>query len=403
MDPFVTTLGIRTGVAGWKLLQSKSAADFPALAKDPIVQREIAYFRKHAPEALTAKDLLSDRRLQDFALTAYGLSSQIGMTALMKKVLSSDTNDKTSFAAQMIDRRFVQVAAAFNYGVAAAPSSAAQASQAKVSIDRLFAESNFTGFSGTFGGVTVPYANLLHVTTWSGMANALQAAFRRADGNRTDISVVVDGAGLKFTDAKGRGGPSGFTWRQNSANTGGDGVVSDPFNVVTGKPAGAITGGPSVTKSSFIDQVVQKYMEAQFETVIGKSSNALREARYAQRQLPSIGSWYSVIADRPLANVVQTVLGLPSSFAMLNVDQQKRTLEKRMNIKDFQDPAKLNKLLTRYVTMSDLNTQQQSVAVTMLDSYGSGGIINLTLPGMSGGDGVSSASTAALIMSTALG
>ena len=71
------------------------------------------------------------------------------------------------------------------------------------------------------------------------------------------------------------------------------------------------TGGD---QSSFVKQVVQMYTEAQFQAVVGNTSNTLREALYAQQQLPSITNWYSVIANRPLADVIQTVLGLPEAL-----------------------------------------------------------------------------------------
>jgi hypothetical protein len=128
--------------------------------------------------------------------------------------------------------------------------------------------------------------------------------------------------------------------------------------------------------------VVQKYTEAQFEVVVGNSSNALREARYASQQLPKVTSWYSVIADKPLADVIQTILGLPASFGALDVDQQANTLSQRMNIKDFQNPAKLSKLLTQFVAQSGAQTQQSSatIAATLLNSFGSTKIINVTVP-----------------------
>lgn len=400
MDPMVTTLGLQTGLAGWKLLQGKSAKDFPALAKDPVVQREIAYFRKNAPKALTAKALLTDRRLQDFVLAAYGMTSQAGMTGLMRKVLESNPDDKSSFAGQMTDARFAKLARAFNYGVPATPLTPAVASAADVRVDRLFQESNYDGFSGSFGGVTVPYVDLGRVTNPRDMAAALQSAFRRADGGRSDISVKLEGATLKFSDALGRGSASGFTWRVNSRNTGAPPAVSDPLNVVAGQKAGTEIGGPSVSQPSFINDVVNKYMEAQFQVVIGNTSNSLREARYAMRQLPQTNNWYSVIADRPLANVIQTVLGLPQSFGTTNVDQQARTFAKRMNIKDFQDPAKLSKLITRYVAMADQQNQSSaSIAAQLMDSNGSG-FVNVQMPSGSG-DKFSNASAAAMVMSTA--
>jgi hypothetical protein len=401
MDPLVSTLGIPTGVAGWKLLQGKTAANFPALTSDPVVQREIAYFEANAPKATTASALLADPRLQDFVLTAYGLTSESGMTALMTKVLNSNPSDPKSFATQLSNSAFTQIASAFNYGGSSTPAKPATASKAEVDVNGLFQASTFGSFSGTFGGVSVSNVDLTGATTWQGLASTLQNALRRADGNRTDISVTLDGPNLVFSDAKGRGTAAGFTFTANPANTQANPTASSPVNLVTGAAATPEVGGPTVTSPSFIAQVVQKYTEAQFEQVIGNSSNVLRQARYAQQQLPSITNWYSVIASPPLANVVQTILGLPASFGAINVDQQAQVLSQRLNIKDFQDPTKLANLLNQYVAMATATTQgsSTSIALQVLQSASSSGIINLTLPTITTtNDRYSSASVAVMLL-----
>jgi hypothetical protein len=405
MDPAITTLGIQTGVAGWDILQTKGPSDFPALTRDPVVQREIAYFEQNAPKATSAAALLADPRLQDFALTAFGLSSQVGSTALMQKVLQSDPNDKSSFAAKMISPQYTQIAAAFNYGGTVTPATPAVASSAEVQIDNLSQQSNFADFSGSFAGVSVSYIDLTQANSMQGLASKLQTAFRRADGNRADISVTVDGGNLKFTDAQGRGSAAGFSFDPNVLSTGTPATAASPSGIVAGSKLIPASGGAAVTSPSFINQVVQKYMEAQFEVVVGNSSNALREARYALQQLPNVTSWYSVIADKPLADVIQTVLGLPPSFGALNVDQQSNTLSQRMNIKDFQDPTKLQKLLTQFIAQSGAKNQQSAsaIAATLLDSFGSGKIINITIPSTTPVNTFSNGSAAALILSTAFG
>jgi hypothetical protein len=211
---------------------------------------------------------------------------------------------------------------------------------------------------------------------------------------------------LKFTDAKGRGTATSFAWTVNSANTGAAPTAASPTDVIAGAVAQPQQGGPNVTNSSFINQVVQQYTQAQFEQVIGNTSNTLREAEYAKHELPTITNWYSVIGNPPLANVIQTVLGLPQSFGMLNVDKQAQILGSRMNLADFQDPAKLGKLLNQFVALSTAQTQDptQNPAVQLLSGASSTGIINLTLPTQTTvNDSYSSASVAAMLLSTAGG
>jgi hypothetical protein len=407
MDLAISSLGIPDGIAGWRQLQQKTPTSFGAFIKDPVLQREISYFEQKAPTITSAKDLLSDYRLQDFVLTAYGLSSQQGMTALMQKVLQSNPTDTKSFAASMVDSRYQAIAKAFNFGGTVTPAVAAKASSAEVAVAGLSNGSGFQTFSGTFAGIKLSNADLTGATTWQGLANTLQSAFRQADGNRKDISVSLDGLYLKFTDAKGRGTTSGISFTPDIANHGSAPTASAPFNLVSGSVAKAASGGVSLSLGSpaFIRQVVGLYTEAQFESVVGNTSNSLQEALYAQKQLPSTTNWYSVIANRPLANVIQTVLGLPQSFAMINVDQQVKTLSSRMNIADFKDPAKLGKLLDRFVAMSQTQAQDpsRSPAVQLLNGIGSSSIINLTMPTTPLPDSLSTNSAVALLQSTALG
>ena len=407
MQLAISSLGIPSGVAGWDVLQKETPASFPAFMNDPVLKREIAYFEQNAPKATTAKALLANPQLQDFALTAFGLTSEEGMNGLMQKVLNSAPGSQTSFAAQMVSPQYQAIATAFNYGGTVTPAVPAQASSAQVSVGDLSSGSSFSTFSGTFAGITLGNVDLTGVTTYQGLASALQAAFRRADGNRSDISVTANGLNLQFSDDLGRGTATSFAWTTDPLNTAGSNpTVSSPENLVAGSPAQPAQGGPAVTSPTFIKQVVQAYTEAQFQAVVGNTSNTLRQALYAQQQLPNVTSWNQVIADRNLADVVQTVLGLPESFGALNITQQNQVLSSRMSLSTFQNPAKLNKMLNQFVAISQTQSQttSQIPAVQLMSAASSSGIISLTLPSSgSQPDTYSSASASAMLLSTATG
>jgi hypothetical protein len=405
MSLAITSLGIPDGVAGWKILQQKAPASFSAFINDPVLKQQIAYFEKNVGSATTAKALLSNYQLQTFALTAFGLSSEQNMNGLMTKVLNSAPGSTTSFAAGLTDPRFTAIAAAFNYGGPSTPAVAATASTAEVAIGNLRQGSSFSSFSGTFAGVTLNNVNLSGVTTWQGLAGALQTAFRQADGNSSNISVTLNGLQLKFSDSQGRGTASDMSFTPDPGNTGPTPTASAPFEMVAGALAQVATGGPAVSNASFVKQVVQQYIEAQFQSVVGNTSNTLHEALYAKQELPSITNWYSVIANRPLANVIQTVLGLPQSFAMIDVDQQVKVLSSRMNLANFQNPTKLNAMLDQFVAMSQEQTQSTapSAALQLLNGIGSTSVINLTIPSTPLPDSLASNSAVALFQVTSIG
>ena len=199
------SLGLPTGTAGWKLLQTRTFKDFTAFAKDPGLKSDLDYLRAKLPTKLTAKAMLDDPRLEQIVLSAYGLDAQVGMGGLMQKVLNSNLADKTSLANKMTNAAYVQIARDFNFGGTATAAVAAVPSRTQVNIDGLRAGQGFGGFSGSFGGVKVQGLDLSQVTNRQDLAATLQTAFRKADGQRSDISVVVQGTSLLFTDAKGRG------------------------------------------------------------------------------------------------------------------------------------------------------------------------------------------------------
>jgi hypothetical protein len=378
------SIGLPGGVAGWKILQGKSVTDFAAFNKDPTLQRDIVYLREKLPTKLTAKDLLADRRLQEMVLTAYGLDSQVGMNTLMQKVLDSDPNDTRSVAAMMVDSRYKQISKALNYGGISIPEIPAVPSGATVQVEGIRKGKTFESFSGTFGGVKVSDVDLSKITNRLDLASTLQAAFRKADGKNSSITVTALGGKLVFTDTKGRGKAVDFSFVASPGSTAQASLAAN----TTGSTAVPAQGGTTVTNSATVNDIVARYTQARFEESLGETSETLRKAIYAKRSLPGITSWYSVIADRNLASVVQGVLGLPDSFGRLNVDQQKAMLEGRMDIADFKDGTKLAKLLDRYVAQSSV-AEAQALA-------SSSGIATLVQPIAWGGDSFSGSSAAAL-------
>jgi hypothetical protein len=381
----VIGVGLPTGVAGWKLLQNKTVSDFKAFTKDPILQRDLAYLRDTLSTKATAKDLLADRRLQEMVLKAYGLDSQVGMNALMQKVLESNPADSNSVAARMTDAKYKKISAALNYGGLTVPEIPAVPSTATLQVEGIRSGQNFTSFSGTFGGIKVSNLPLENIGNRVDLAATLQAAFRKADGKTSDISVTALGGKLIFSDAKGRGEAVDFTFVADPGSTARASLASN----TKGSTVVAQQGGAKVGDAATVEQIASLYTQAKFEESLGETSETLRKAIYAKRTLPSITSWYSVIADRNLAGVVQDVLGLPESFGRLDVDQQKAMFERRMSLSDFQDSAKLGKMLDRYVAKSSTAEAQAMASST--------GLVSLVQPIAWGGDAFSGASASALL------
>jgi len=127
--------------------------------------------------------------------------------------------------------------------------------------------------------------------------------------------------------------------------------------------------GPTATLFPAAQQdTVDKYMRQTLEENAGDTNQGVRLALYFQRKAPTITSWYDVLADTALASVVRTALGLPDSFAAADIDKQAQAFEQKLDLTDFTDPAKLDKFLTRFTSMWEINnpTSTASTSVSVL-------------------------------------
>jgi hypothetical protein len=101
--------------------------------------------------------------------------------------------------------------------------------------------------------------------------------------------------------------------------------------------------------STFVDKLVDKWVSQKFEEAVGAGDDpALRTALYLKRKAPTIMTWYQVMGDRSLYEGITKALGLPIG-AKMDVARMKDVLEAKMPVKDFQDPAKVARLIDRVV------------------------------------------------------
>ncbi len=130
----------------------------------------------------------------------------------------------------------------------------------------------------------------------------------------------------------------------------------------------AENNGDNLKQPSVVQAIIDRYVDVTLEVDSEKTNPAVRLGLYFARRAPNVTNWYQVMADSALRKVVYTTLGLPDQTALLDVDRQKTLLEKRMDIADLQNPAKLTKLLDRFAAMYDV--QNGSPSTTAMPSIG---------------------------------
>lgn len=126
---------------------------------------------------------------------------------------------------------------------------------------------------------------------------------------------------------------------------------------------------PRSKDSGFPDKILNAYKLRQFEAAVGTQNGDLRLALNAEREISELATktttsndarWYSVLGSAPLRKVFQGALGLPASFAAIDIDQQLATLKEKSKdklgtdqINDFGDPAQMEKLVRRFIIQSE--------------------------------------------------
>lgn len=104
------------GLAGWALLNRTSDRQRELVAADGSVTAATTNFRDKIGSVSTADDLISDFRLMNVALRAFGLEADIGNKAFIRKILESDLSDEGSLANRLANKSYRKLAEAFGFG-----------------------------------------------------------------------------------------------------------------------------------------------------------------------------------------------------------------------------------------------------------------------------------------------
>lgn len=98
------------GFAGWNILKRTAEQQKQLLANDPVVARSTQYVRENIAKITSAEDLVSDYRMLSVALGAFGLESDVGSKAFIRKILGSDRDDTSSLVNRLSDKRYLRLA-----------------------------------------------------------------------------------------------------------------------------------------------------------------------------------------------------------------------------------------------------------------------------------------------------
>lgn len=119
----------------------------------------------------------------------------------------------------------------------------------------------------------------------------------------------------------------------------------------------------------FTDRISATFMSRQFEQAVGAQDDSMRHALALQRELPALADrkmteqarLYTVLGTPALRKVFETALGLPDSFAAIDLDRQVEVLRDRVlrrfgpgGVAQFAQPDRLEALTRQFMIQTEL-------------------------------------------------
>jgi len=119
-------------------------------------------------------------------------------------------------------------------------------------------------------------------------------------------------------------------------------------------------GSTAMSFSRTREGVVDRYLNQTLEVQAGESNEGVRLALYFSRKASTVTSTYGLMGDQALLKVTQVALGLSSSTSALDIERQKEMIDKKLDVEDLKDPEKLEKFLTRFAALWDIEQPQET-------------------------------------------
>jgi len=128
-------------------------------------------------------------------------------------------------------------------------------------------------------------------------------------------------------------------------------------------------GAAATSEASATTRVVEKYVQQTLEQREGDSNQGVRLALYFKRKASSIKTTMGILADKAVLEFVQTTFNIPKAASKADIDIQVRHLEKLLDVKDFQDPKKVDMLIQRFSAMWDMKNASSATTSPLLTLF----------------------------------
>lgn len=125
-------------------------------------------------------------------------------------------------------------------------------------------------------------------------------------------------------------------------------------------------GDKATSQPAVLKPVTDKYARQTLEQEAGQDNEGVRLALYFARKAPTITNAYEILGDKALLKVFQTTFSIPAQTSNMDIDRQAKMVTDKLDLKSLKDPAKLEKLLTRFTAMYEMNNPSTASTIPSL-------------------------------------
>ena len=314
-------------------------------------------FRVAVSGMSTVRQFVSSSAVYDYALKAFGL-------------------DPSSYANSLNDDRYVKLAAAFNFDdsgkIAAQRIAQTEANQ----IDTA------TRYAESFGDTPTTAESKAITEATTAYKKALLSIVSVNDfvTNKTVVDFALKTYGLEADRLSQKDLVSILTSDpsdpESFVNKSGDRRLIEFAAAYAFTPDGGIERGVhEIQSASDFLSTQDFYLRQTMEEEAGADNESVRLALYFRRLAPELTSIYEILADPALLTVVQTAVGLPAESSQSNLDLQKRTIEKKLDLETLKDPKGLERFISRYLALQEAQSTSTATSPALAILGSSGGIL----------------------------
>ena len=343
--------------------------------------KALSLFKSSIGKVTSVNDFLGTNAVYTYALKAVGLDPAKVNISDIQRVLTSDLQDKKSYVYTLKDDRYVKLAELFNFTKDGSVGSPILA-QSEIELQTMSAD--YIKKKSAFGTDKDKEAATTEAKYFSGemqkiktlkefLANDRLTKFAMESLGIDPKSVTKEQLEKIFT--------SNLDDSQSYVNKEMDPVFRRLVTAFNFNTDGNILHEDRslIQTRRGLYETLDNYLTQTLETQAGEENAGVRLALYFQRMAAGTTSYYSILADTAIQNFIKTTFGIPDELGNAGVDTQVTMMKKYFDIKDFQEPEKVKKLIARFTIMYD-NSQNTTDPIMMLfNGSGSVGISGDTL------------------------